>query len=93
MCRRSLLILVLVLALGACASQRCRLLATTTPVEVVERELRYVPVPARLTTLPAIIDGPPSACLDVALARRTALEQCRIQLDEIATIEGTRADD
>ena len=87
------LICLATLALCACAGRPCRPVVITEVVEVPDTRLIYVPIPPALTRPPAIAEGPPSACLEVAIARRGELERCVIQLDEIARIQGTRADE
>lgn len=62
------------------------------PEVVVVEKIVYVPVPARLTRLEPIAEGPLSECPVVARERRAALERCNARLAETATIQGTEVE-
>lgn len=78
----------LILALAALALAGCtpRVVKEYVTVEVV-REV-YVPVPADLTNPHPIVEGPPSACPDIARQRAEQLRLCNIDKAAIRGIEG-----
>lgn len=85
---RALAALAIALALAGCT--RTVTIRQPVPVEVVRQV--YVPIPAALTATGAIPEGPPSACLRVAIERAEALDRCQADKAAIARIQGTRVE-
>lgn len=81
-----LILVCLALALTACTP---RVVKEYVTVEVV-REV-YAPIPADLTDGHTIIEGPPSACPDVAAHRAAELRKCNADKQAIRNIQGGAA--
>lgn len=93
MFRRILLIVALVLPLlGASCETRPDLPDVAPPVHTVTEKVVFVPIDKALTTRCPIAEGPVSQVIDVARARKAALETCNGQLEAIEQVQGTPKD-
>ncbi len=76
---------------GAPSRQDATPSVAVAPSVVTIQRISYVKIPAELTRVEPIAEGPIAQCFDVAAQRRAALERANAKLRQIAQIQGTEA--
>lgn len=91
---RLLTIVALGAGLAACGPKKldtahCPVSVAVAPHPVVVVRRIYVPIPARLTQIEAMPEGPIAQCFDVAAQRRAVIERQNARAEQVRSIQGT----